>query len=228
VISDVWVRILRTRVLNLPVAGAWSPKKAKASRLSRRFFQKQMFSANHQHRVAVLNEYDILDTFPETSFERLTRLAATIFGTPIALISLIDEDRQWFKSHHGLDATETPLSESFCLHAVENGPGVFVVPDATRDDRFVDNPLVTGAPGIRFYAGAPLCTSSGARIGTLCVIDTLPRPRALSSSEKRALEDLAAVAIDEMELRRNLLRARSLKQMQQQETAVPAATEVNG
>ena len=146
-----------------------------------------------------LQRYEILDTFPEASFERLTRLVANILGTPISLISLLDHDRQWFKSHHGIDASETPLDLSFCRHAVE-GDGVFEVSDATKDARFADNALVTGEPGIRFYAGAPLKMPSGVPVGTLCVIDKLPR-RAMQASEKQILTDLAAVVVDEMELR---------------------------
>jgi GAF domain-containing protein len=154
---------------------------------------------NETQRLEELRRYEILDTFPEASFERLTRLVANIFGTPIALVSLIDETRQWFKSHYGLDGVETPLTVSFCKHAIEQ-EGVFVIPDATKDERFADNALVTGDPGIRFYAGAPLRAPSGAQIGTLCVIDTLPR-RQFQISEKQILLDLAAVVIDEMELR---------------------------
>ncbi len=153
-----------------------------------------------EDRVAALNGYDILDTFPEAGFERLTRLAAAIFDTPIALISLLDEDRQWFKSKRGIDVCETPLSVSFCRLAVE-GNEVLVVPDATRDQRFHANPLVTGEPGIRFYAGAPLRAPSGPRVGTLCVIDTMPRS-GFRSKERQMLLDLADLVIDQMELRR--------------------------
>jgi GAF domain-containing protein len=177
-------------------------------------------SPNDHQRLEILRRYEILDTFPEASFERLTRLVANIFGTPIALISLIDEARQWFKSHHGLDASETPLHVSFCRHAIEN-EGVFMVPDATKDDRFATNPLVTGDPGIRFYAGAPLRTPSGAQVGTLCVIDQLPR-RALRATEQQMLTDLAAIVVDEMELRL------ALRQAQRQEQMSPRGTKPNG
>ena len=152
-----------------------------------------------QRRLEILRRYEILDTYPEVSFERLTRLVANIFGTPIALISLVDETRQWFKSHHGLDASETPIHLSFCKHAIEE-EGVFVVKDATKDERFAMNSLVTGDPGIRFYAGAPLRTPTGVQVGTLCVIDRRPR-RALLPTEKQMLADLAALVVDEMELR---------------------------
>jgi GAF domain-containing protein len=159
-----------------------------------------------QNRVDALRRYEILDTFPEASFERLTRLVANIFSTPIALISLLDEHRQWFKSHYGQENSETSIDLSFCRHAIE-GDGVMVVPDATLDTRFRENALVTGEPNIRFYAGAPLSTPEGTKIGTLCIIDSLPR-RSLVNSEKQILKDLAAVVIDEMELRLALLRAK--------------------
>ncbi len=146
-------------------------------------------------RLADLRALGILDTPAEERFDRLTRLAQDLFGVPIALVSLIDEDRQWFKSRQGLDAAETPREVSFCGHAIL-GDEVFVVPDATDDPRFQDNPLVTGDPDIRFYAGAPLHTPSGHRVGTLCVIDSEPRP--WTEAQGRALQDLAAVV--ELEL----------------------------
>ena len=127
-----------------------------------------------QQRLEMVRHYEIPDTFPEESFERLTRLAATIFATPIALISLLDHGRQWFKSNYGLDVGETPLDVSFCRHAIEED-GVMVITDATKDQRFADNHLVTGDPHIRFYAGAPLHLLDGPKIGTLCVIDRIPR-----------------------------------------------------
>ena len=166
---------------------------------------KTMPSPDDIKRLEILRRYEILDTFPEVSFERLTRLAATIFGTPIALISLVDETRQWFKSHHGLDASETPIHLSFCKHAIE-GEGVFVVTDATKDERFALNSLVTSDPGIRFYAGAPLRTPTGVQVGTLCIIDRMPR-RALLPTEQQMLADLAALVVDEMELRLALKQA---------------------
>ena len=129
-------------------------------------------------RLKALQVYGILDSEAEPRFDRLTDLAADMCGMPISLISLLDEERQWFKSRRGLSATETPRSWSFCDHAIQGGPATtFTVLDATLDPRFLDNPLVTGEPGIRFYAGAPLATADGHCIGTLCVIDTQPRPR---------------------------------------------------
>lgn len=172
-----------------------------------------------EERLAALRRYKILDTFPEQSFERLTRLVANIFGTPIALISLLDEERQWFKSHYGLDATETPMDVSFCKHAIE-GDEVFTILDATKDDRFAENGLVTGDPGIRFYAGAPLRTPDGTKIGTLCVIDRMPR-RSLRQSEKQILADVASVVVDEMELRLALRRSQMLGGIAQPTLAIP-------
>ena len=159
-----------------------------------------MASKSPAERLVTLQAYDILDTFPEPPFERLTRLAASIFDVPIALISLIDENRQWFKSHLGLQVCETPLNVSFCRFAIE-GDTVFHVGDATQDARFKANALVTGEPGIRFYAGAPLHTPDGNKIGTLCVIDTVPR-KSFRAKEQQILQDLAALVVDELELRK--------------------------
>src|SRR5882724_5193861 len=126
-------------------------------------------------RVAALRRYCVLDTLAEPAFDRLTKIAQHLLDTPTVLVSLIDSDRQWFKSRIGLDATETPRNISFCGHAVYLRE-VLVVPDARLDARFADNPLVTGALGLRFYAGAPLITAEGHALGTLCAIDYRPRP----------------------------------------------------
>lgn len=158
------------------------------------------FPADEVDRLAALQRYEVLDTAPEPAFDRVTRLASQIIGTPIALVSLIDSTRQWFKSRQGLDATETPREQAFCAHAIL-GRDVFIVPDARQDKRFVDNPLVTDAPKVIFYAGAPLTTADGHRLGTLCVIDHQPR-RELSESQRTALSDLAAITVDLLELRR--------------------------
>ena len=155
---------------------------------------------DEEERIRALFRYEILDTPDEASFDHLTKLAATIVGVPIALVSLVDTDRQWFKSKFGLDVDETGRDISFCGHAIfQDDP--FVVPDATCDVRFADNPLVMGDPGIRFYAGASLRTPDGHRLGTLCVIDTEPR-EGLTEFESNALVALASLVVDEMELHR--------------------------
>jgi len=142
-----------------------------------------------------LRNLNILDTPAEERFDRLTRLAKKSLGTEIALISLIDADRQWFKSATGLTASETGRAISFCGHAIHQGE-IFHVPDATKDERFFDNPLVTGAPHIRLYAAKPVRAPDGKRIGTLCVID--PEPRELDDEDRMALEDLAHIVEDEL------------------------------
>jgi diguanylate cyclase (GGDEF)-like protein len=146
-------------------------------------------------RLAALRGLGVLDTPPEERFDRVTRLARRLFSVPIALVSLVDSDRQWFKSKQGLDATETGRDISFCGHTIL-GDAVFVVGDAHLDPRFSDNPLVLSDPNIRFYAGCPI-EAAGERVGTLCLIDRVPR--ALSEDDHSALRDLATMVERELE-----------------------------
>jgi len=146
--------------------------------------------ADEAIRLARLRALNLLDTGPEAVFESFTRLARSVLDMPIGAISLIDRKRQWFKSMQGLSVTETPRGEAFCAHAILRPGEVLVVPDATADPRFADNPLVTGEPGIRFYAGAPILDAVGTPLGTLCVIDRVPR--ALDERQNQQLIDLAA------------------------------------
>jgi signal transduction histidine kinase len=152
-------------------------------------------------RLAALRRYEILDTLPEQVYDDLTHLAAHLCDTPIALVSLVDSGRQWFKSRHGLDALETDRAYSFCAHAIVTRE-MFVVPDAERDDRFSANPLVTGAPDIRFYAGTPLISSDGHALGTLCVIDR--KPRFLAERELDMLRALGRMVMSQIELRTHI------------------------
>jgi GAF domain-containing protein len=150
-------------------------------------------------RLQALYRFDVLDTPTEEVFDRITRVASTLAQVPICLISMVDADRQWFKSKVGLDAAETPRRVSFCAHALlSDGP--FIVPDALNDERFADNPLVTGGPSVRFYLGIPLEVPEGPRTGTLCVIDR--KPRKLNEATQQRLHDLAMMVVREMELRK--------------------------
>ncbi len=154
---------------------------------------------NEKKRLHVLWQYDVLDTVPEELFDDLTELAARICEAPIALISLVDENRQWFKSRVGTTMTETAREISFCAHAIKQAD-LFIVPDALEDARFASSPLVTSEPKIRFYAGAPLISPDGFALGTLCVIDKVPRE--LRPDQKRALTILARHVVSQLELRR--------------------------
>lgn len=149
-------------------------------------------------RLAALEATKLLDSQAEERFDRLTRLASNALGTEVALISLIDKERQWFKSTEGTNLCETPREFAFCDHAIRNRD-VMIVPDATKDDRFEQNPLVTDGPEIRFYAGAPLVTRSGHALGTLCVIDSKPRDD-FSDADKQLLRDIAASVMTEIEV----------------------------
>ena len=149
-------------------------------------------------RLAKLRSYEILDSLPEETYERITRLTAKILDMPAAMISLVDGDRQWFKSQVGGHRNDLPRELSFCAHTICQ-KGVFVVDDASTDPRFSDNPFVTHHPHLRFYAGAPLRASGGLNIGTLCVLDT--RPRTLSDGDRQSLADLAAIVMDALDTR---------------------------
>lgn len=158
---------------------------------------------DHEHedeRLKELDSYSILDTLPESDYDALTAIAAEICGTPISLISLVDDKRQWFKSHHGLDASETPKENAFCAHAINNDNKTFIVNDSRKDERFHDNPLVTDIPNVVFYAGVPLVSENGLPLGTLCVIDE--KPKKLSSGQIKSLESLANQVMTILKLRK--------------------------
>ena len=156
---------------------------------------------NEAERLNTLRGYAILDTHPEDRFDDLTRLAASICGTPISLISLVDEHRQWFKSKIGLEACQTPREDAFCAHAITSQE-LFVVPDASHDPRFATSPLVLGEPHIRFYAGAPLAAPNGHNLGALCVIDRVPRQ--LNCEQLESLRILSRQVMAQVILGKNL------------------------
>lgn len=156
-----------------------------------------------KERLALLQSYSILDTLPEKDYDNLTKLAAEICQTPISLITLLDDKRQWFKSHYGLEVSETPIEDAFCAHAITGNDPIFITKDAREDNRFHKNPLVTGEPNIVFYAGIPLKNANGLPLGTLCVIDD--KPRTLTESQKESLNVLSEQVINLLELRKNKL-----------------------
>lgn len=152
-------------------------------------------------RLAALNRYAILDSEPEQSFDDLVTLAAHICQTPMAMLSLVDDHRQWFKSKFGVQVRETSKDSSICAHAIQQGD-LFIIPDTLKDERFRENPLVTGEPHVRFYAGTPLVNEEGYALGTLCVVDR--EPRELDPAQKEAISALGRLALRQMELRMNL------------------------
>lgn len=158
---------------------------------------------NESERLGELQSYSVLDTLPEPAFDDITFIAAKLFETPITLMSLVDRDRQWFKSAVGLDVPETHRDLAFCARAIWDPTEVLVVEDAAYDPRFSNNPLVTSFPSIRFYAGAPLQTPKGNALGTLCVIDRVPRE--FSPGEEETLKALARLVMNQLEARRALL-----------------------
>lgn len=161
---------------------------------------KPHIPANEQERLSALYEIGILDTMPEEDFDHITMIASELCQAPMSLVSIIDKERQWFKSAVGVNVTETPRELSFCAHAILNPDELFVVPDSRKDERFHDNPYVTGEPHVAFYAGVPLVTESGHALGTLCVLDK--KPKELSDHQKRSLRALANQAAALLELRR--------------------------
>ena len=154
---------------------------------------------DEDQRIKELQSYNILDTPAEMEFDEITELAALICGTSISLVSLVDTDRQWFKSKFGLEAPETPRDISYCGHAI-HGTDIFVVEDSEKDQRFCDNPLFTKEPHVRFYAGAPLVTTKGHKLGTLCVIDQ--KSKRLSEFQTKALRLLARNVVNLLELKK--------------------------
>lgn len=167
-----------------------------------------------QKRLAALYSYHIVDTAQEKDYNDLTELAAAICDVPIALISFVDRDRQWFKSHYGLEVNETDRCHSFCSHAIRNPEAIMQVEDARNDPRFRDNVLVTGSPGIRFYAGMPLLDEEGYALGSLCVIDD--KPRLLNDTQQRAIRALARQVTDKLSLRKSNADLRKANQLLQQ------------
>lgn len=158
---------------------------------------------NEAGRLHALRKYEVLDTFPEQAYDDVVRLASFICGTPIALVSLVDTDRQWFKAKVGIDLIETPRDVSFCAYALSEPDKLFVVPDTYDDSRFSGNALVVSEPNIRFYAGAPLVTPDRQVLGTLCVIDRMPRQ--LTNEQKEALSALSRQVVAQLELKRKLI-----------------------
>lgn len=168
--------------------------------------ERAPLSSDEEARLVALRSYGILDTEAEDAFDDVTSIAAAICDTPMALVSFVDADRQWFKSRVGLEASETPLDCSICAFGILQ-PEMLVVADTRRDPRFVNNALVSGDPRLRFYAGAPLITPDGQPLGMLCVLDT--RPRLLNQGQLAALQALARQTMAQLELRKALVNSAS-------------------
>lgn len=156
---------------------------------------------NEEERLKNLYSYNILDSLPEKDYDNITRIAAEICNVPIALISLIDDKRQWFKSHHGIGASETPKEYAFCAHAINDTEKPFIIEDSRKDNRFFDNPLVTGDPYVIFYTGVPLKSANNLPLGTLCVIDN--KPNSLSQGQLESLSALSNQVMNLLELRKS-------------------------
>ncbi|GAB4032267.1 GAF domain-containing protein [Spirosoma gilvum] len=172
---------------------------------------------DESNRIDALRSYNILDTLPEQDYDDITTLASEICQTPISLISLIDDQRQWFKSNHGLDTRETPREYSFCAHSIIDPTEIFIVPDSRQDARFADNPLVTGDPHVVFYAGVPLVNEEGFPLGSLCVIDHVPKQ--LNESQLKSLRVLGKQVVNLLELRRSNKALSTIKNLLEQRNA---------
>ncbi|MCP4976614.1 MAG: histidine kinase [Maribacter sp.] len=167
-----------------------------------------------KERLEALDSYSILDTLPEEDYDNITAIAAEICGTPISAVSLVDKERQWFKSHHGLDATETPREIAFCAHVINDDEDIFIVQDARTDERFHDNPLVAGGPKVIFYAGVSLKTDEGLPLGTLCVIDL--KPKLLCQGQIKSLKALSVQVMNLLHLRKsNMMLKKSVEDLKE-------------
>ena len=175
---------------------------------------------NEAWRLQSLRDLDVLDSAPEAEFDALVKVASLVCGVPISLVSLVDEDRQWFKAEVGLGARQTPRDVAFCAHAIL-GEAIFEVSDTLLDARFAGNPLVQEAPDIRFYAGAPITLANGARVGTLCVIDR--KPRQLTLTQREILMQLGVAASQALEARKILGAEKKLAVMAAHDAAVQEA-----
>ncbi len=175
---------------------------------------KSPLPVNEKERLACLRQFKVLDTLPEREFDDITILAGQICKTPNAVISFIDSDRQWFKAKVGVEESETPRDVSFCAHALHSTE-ILEIPDATKDERFFDNPLVISEPHIRFYAGAPLIACDGNILGTLCVFDS--QPRSLDVNQRKTLKALARNIVSLLEAR---LKVNELQKRVDQESII--------